>query len=180
MAFAVGLRFNFSGLQDVSRTLMAVEGRAMDFTPAWPHVADALRLIAKQNFASEGAHGGAPWQGLAASTQADRRRNGFNPGHPILKRSGALEYSLTGITSDSLIVETATSFRFGSFVPWFPYHQSTAPRSRLPRRAPINLTAADKDEAIRPLRVYLRGGEPNGRSLQRYGATFAPTTGGFR
>ena len=152
------IRIGLSGEQDVSRALMALESHVSDLTPAWDFVDQVFHAVVKQQFASEGGHGGEPWKPLARRTQLERRRLGYGPAHPILRRTGALERSLTTINSDAISVHLPLQYRRGTGVEYFGYHQSLAPRTRLPRRAPIQLTADDKHELIKPVHVYLREG----------------------
>jgi hypothetical protein len=102
------------------------------------------------------------WPQLAASTQADRRRKGFSPAHPILHRTGMLERALT-IGEGAFVATTPTSLRYvlGEDVDYFKYHQSNRPRTRLPRRAPVLLSEDDKTEIVRPIRLWITGRDPN-------------------
>jgi phage gpG-like protein len=156
----VPFRFTFTieGDRQVDKTLAAYADRVSDLTPAWNGVDQAFRAIVREQFASEGAHGGTPWPALAARTQRDRQRHGFPPAHPILFRTGRLERSLTDLSADTISLHSARRYAIGSAVEYFPYHQSRKPRARLPRRAPIEFTADDRYELIRPIRLYLRPG----------------------
>jgi phage gpG-like protein len=52
---------------------------------------------------------------------------------------------------------TALGLSIGTDVEYFKYHQSNKPRKRLPRRAPVLLTADDRHALMRPIRLYLTG-----------------------
>lgn len=173
------INISLSGEQDVSRGLEALETHLSDLTPAWPGVDDVFHAIVRQQFATEGQHGGNTWPALARRTQLERRSLGYGPAHPILRRTGALERSLTTINSDAISVHLPLQYRRGTGVEYFGYHQSLAPRKRIPRRAPIHFTADDRHELARPIRIYIRGGISTGQGLRVYaGQSFAPTTGG--
>jgi hypothetical protein len=43
----------------------------------------------------------------------------------------------------------------------FAFHQSTRPRKKLPRRAPVLLTADDRTAMMHPVRLYVTGRDPN-------------------
>jgi phage gpG-like protein len=156
----VQLHVELEGEVVVDRMLRGIEERAADVSGAWPAVVAVFRDVVGKAFATEGGSTGAPWKPLARSTQAERRRLGFPPAHPILRRTGALARSLT--TPDGAIVSTTpTTLRIGSAVPYFRYHQSNEPRTRLPRRAPVNLTADDRTALMHPLRLWVTGRDPN-------------------
>lgn len=176
----VDIEITLQGVGEVSRRLRAKREAMQDLTPAWPAVDEVLRDIARQEFASEGAQGGEPWQGLAPRTQNERRRLGYGPAHPILQRTQRLARSLTSLTGDTITVHKENYYAFGTAVEYFKYHQSKLPRTRLPRRAMLVLTADDKNEIMRPIRVHLRGGDPSRRTQarDRHASSFQQTTGG--
>ena len=152
------LNITLEGEDTVVRRLRARVDRMRDLTPAWPQIDEVLRAIVRLQASSEGGRGGAPWQPLAKRTQDERRRLGYGPAHMMLQRTGALVRSLTSLTGDTITVHEAQYYAFGSADPKFKYHQSNQPRARLPRRALLQLTADDKNDVVRPIRVYLREG----------------------
>lgn len=167
------VRISISGEQDVARRLLGFEVYLTDLTAAWPGVDDAVHAIMAQQFASEGEHGGAAWAPLRPATIADRRRKGFGPAHPILRRTGTLSRSWTSLSGDAISVHAPKAYRRGSGTPYYRY--------LINKRPIVRLTAADKNEIMRPLRVYIRSGLPSdGTALARHVDTFAPTTGGAR
>jgi phage gpG-like protein len=167
----ITIAIGITGHSDVSLMLRGVEERAKDLTPAWPEVVRTFRAIVENQFATEGAHGGAPWQPLARATQLDRVRNGLQPGHPILVRTGALKRSLTADSGDAIVAMTPTQLRVGSGVEYFPFLEGGT--SRMPARPPVELTSDDLDHLMRPIAVYLRpksgtiGAAPARAALQR-------------
>ena len=176
------VRLGISGETDVARRLEAFALYVSDLTPAWPAVDRAVQSVIAAQFASEGAHGGEIWKPLKPRTQRERQRLGFQPSHPILRRTGDLEKSLTQGTGDTISAHLPLQYRYGTAVPYFVYHQSKAPRTRLPRRAPVEFAADDRNAVMRPIRVYVRGGLPGGSgdyALRNYAAQFQ-TTGGAR
>lgn len=145
----------------LDRALLDLEGRATAPLSDPTVVREVVALFRKHvaaAFASEGASTGAPWKPLAASTQADRKRHGYPPAHPILERTGKLERALT--IGDGARISTSPQklvYQLNEDVGYFKYHQSTSPRARLPRRAPVLLTADDRHEIMGPIRLYLTG-----------------------
>jgi phage gpG-like protein len=171
-----------AGEADVDRMLRGLDEAASDLSPAWPAVDAVLHQVIAQQFRSEGAHGGSPWAPLAHRTQLQRRRLGFGPAHPILRRTGTLMRSLTDSTaSGALRVHLPLAYRFGSLVEYFGYHQSTAPRKVIPRRAPVQLTFDDATELMRPIRLHLTGRDSarTRRQDARLQSTFSQGPGGL-
>lgn len=157
----VRIRMRLEGEAIIDRVLAGIEDRASDLTPAWPGVLAAFYVITRQAFATEGASTGATWPQLKPRTQAERRRQGYQPAHPILQRTRALARALTG--EGGAFASTAPrrlALRLSSEVDYFKYHQSTRPRRRLPRRAPVLLTADNRTQLIHSIRLYLTGRAP--------------------
>jgi hypothetical protein len=164
------MTLSVEGLPEVDRMLQGVESRTQDVSPAWPKVVEVFHAIVARAFASEGGSTGAPWPQLAPRTQLQRRRIGLPPAHPILERSGALKRALT--TGEGAYVRsTATRLEYllSSEVGYFKYHQSRAPRTRLPRRAPVLLTGDDKNALVFPIRLYVTGRDLNAQRRQAVG-----------
>lgn len=153
----IRIRLEFEGEVLVDRLIAGIESRASDFRPVWPDVVRAFRTIAARAFATEGESAGGAWPELAERTQRDREREGYNPTHPILQRTQRLMRSLTLDGGEGFANTTATSLEIGSNVEYFKYHQSNKPRTKIPRRPVINLTADDRVEIMRPIRLYLTG-----------------------
>lgn len=159
----------------VKRDLLQFGRNLEDVSEGWDEVGDIMRNAVREQFASEGARGGDKWPELAESTKRsraammglsvrggglrDRRGRYASAGHPILRVTDELMDSLTR-KFDPQHVEDAsgTSLRFGSTVPYAVFHQSTDPRTRLPRRAPVVLTEGDKRGITKALqKATLRG-----------------------
>jgi phage gpG-like protein len=154
----------------IDRKLQALEGRTRDMRPAYPEVIRIFRDLARQAFASEGAStASGQWAPLKPATIADRERQGFPGEHPILQRTRTLMRSLTEETSDSINVQTPTYLGIGSADPKVVYHQSKAPRTRLPRRAMVDLTEDDKHRIFLPLRRHVTGNDPSAATRGRIG-----------
>lgn len=174
------IRIGVSGAQDISRGLMALEAHVSDLSDAWSFVDQVFHDIVRQQFASEGGHGGRPWAPLAQRTILARRQIGLGA-RPILRRTGTLERSLTTLNSDALSVHTALQYRRGSLVEYGVFHQRGT--RTMPARPPIELTNQDKEELVRPIRVYVRQGLEELRKLTKASnpaGGYEPTTGGSR
>lgn len=112
-------------------------------------VRDLMQKAVRLQFETEGEFSGERWQELAPRTLDDKAK------HPewrqeILRRTDRLYDSLTSVTEDTDEEITATSYAFGTLVPWGRYHQSTEPRTKIPRRPFI------PDELPQPYIVKLK------------------------
>jgi phage gpG-like protein len=166
----ITISVRLDGALVVDRKLEAIGERAQNLMPAYPGVIQVFREIARQAFGTEGAStASGAWAQLKPATIKDRERKGFPGAHPILQRTQRLMRSLTDETGDTINVETPTYLGIGSATPYVAYHQSTAPRTRLPRRAIIDLTDDQKSQLFLPLRRYVTGYDPNAPIRGRIG-----------
>lgn len=152
----------------IDRMLEGLEERAKDLRPAWPELVTVFQKITKAAFDTEGKSTGAPWAPLALRTEKDRERQGYPPKHPILQRTQSLQRALT--TGEGAYVKTTAdslAYLLAPHLDYFIYHQSRRPRTKLPRRAPVLLTADDRHELFRPVRLYLTGRDPNAPQRSR-------------
>lgn len=85
----------------------------------------AADYYANQGFNSQGGVFGSPWARLKTSTLL--RKTKRYPGRPPLVATGAMRDSFTHVAGSQQVL-------IGNKVDYFKYHQSTAPRLRLPRR----------------------------------------------
>jgi hypothetical protein len=165
----ITFRMYFEGEAILARDLDGIAERAEDMRPAWPAVIAYFRQMVEKAFATEGASTGQKWPGLKLATAQDRLRKGFAGFHPILQRTGELKRSIDG-GGGGFVEATTTSLAIGSNDPVFWYHQSRKPRKRLPRRAPVLTTAADRTELMRPVALHLRGLDPSAPVIRRSAA----------
>jgi hypothetical protein len=148
---------HLEGEEVIQRQLAGLEEHMTDLTPAWPSVLKVFRGIMKQVFATEGGSTGSPWAQLAESTVKQRQREGFPGRHPILARTHMLERALVSEGGASVVVMLPKYFAVAVDLDYFKYHQSKLPRTKLPRRAPINLTQDNKTALLHPIRLYVTG-----------------------
>jgi phage gpG-like protein len=95
------------------------------------------------------------WEPLAASTQADRARRGYEPAHPILWRTGDLATSLSERGAGGNIFETTSnSLRVGTSMPDASFHQYGT--SRMPPRPVVGLTRDRSQAIVRTVGDYVR------------------------
>lgn len=167
---AVRLGAQLEGLDEIVEKIGGIEARAQDPQPALHVVANLLEAHVARTFATEGAHGGRPWPPLAASTVEARTRRwgyyrrwapvaGAGGVGPILTWHGRLARSFRRGGVAHIRIVTPSGLTWGSGVTYGIYHQSTKPRFRLPRRAPIQFRDDFQRREIlfQPVRLYLQG-----------------------
>jgi phage gpG-like protein len=107
--------------QNFDRALDNFQAVLADNSEALAAVADDLRQMIAEQFATEGAAGGTPWAPLAPSTV--RRTRGARGG--ILYATGALLGSLTDPGAPGHVEQLdEQSLLFGSELPYAIYHQT--------------------------------------------------------
>jgi phage gpG-like protein len=132
----------------VKRDLARFGDNLIDWSHAFDQVGAIMRAASEAQFDTEGGHASGKWRELAESTKVKRG----DDGHPILQVTGALKDSLTRKFDPSHIeVASRDVLRFGSTVPYGVYHQSTLPRTKIPYRPPVGLTAGDKIAIVKTL-----------------------------
>lgn len=140
----------------VRRRMLRLADRIEDASGAFRAVARILERSTRANFASEGASSGPAWRELAPATRARKARLGLDP--RILRATGRL-YSALVDEGHAEHVEHAGphELRWGAAVPYGVYHQSTAPRTKIPYRPPVRLTEVDKRAVVRELQRAIVG-----------------------
>lgn len=139
-----------------------------DWRPAWEDIATLVEDGAVEQFRTEGARGGAPWQDLTIEyDRAKTRRWGVRP---LLVASGK-GYGAVANRYDPNHVRKldAMEMRVGaddSAVPYMKYHQSGTlgsfqsdrrGPSGMPRRRPMFLTKKDRVDVLRRLQKHAIG-----------------------
>jgi phage gpG-like protein len=143
----------------VSREMLRVKDHAMDMRPAFHKLHESFIGAEKYQFNTQG--GSERWAPLAASTIAYKARHGLDP--RILHATLRLRKSLTTFEGEDHIFEiTEDEMLVGSRTPYGIFHQSRQPRTRLPRRPPVNLTETLKRRWIKYLQTYLMTGAVTG------------------
>lgn len=164
---------SISGIEEIVERIGGIHERARDPSPALEVVANLLELHVQRNFATQGAQGGLPWPPLADSTvQARTRRWGYyrrwaptagvGGAQPVLVWHGRFKRSFTRGGVAHIRHVSPSGLTWGSGVVYGIYHQSTRPRTRLPRRPPIAFRDDFQKREIlfQPLRLYVQGVPP--------------------
>ena len=134
------ITFSIEGDVEMLRQLQGVSRDLKSWDKEFKQVGSFLLKTFKQNFDTEGRTLGVPWQSLKPSTVAQKQRLGY-PSN-ILVRTGRLKESFKAKAgSFSVVISNPT--------PYFVYHQSKAPRSKLPRRVMMRLDEKRKQEIVK-------------------------------
>jgi len=142
------LRFTIEGVPELSRILEVTHKKVSDFrVPLWKSSRLILNDVERQFVTEGGLSGG--WTPLTASTVAGRLRAGYGGAHPILQKTGSLRKSFYAYVDSKKTVISSKS-------PYFAFHQSRAPRTRLPRRAMLLLVERTRQNIIEEFHKHLR------------------------
>jgi phage gpG-like protein len=110
-----------TNFDQIERTLATYQASLADNSEALATVADDLRAMIAEQFATEGASGGAPWVPLAPSTLRKARRTRAG----ILDSTGALLGSLIDPGAPGHVeVMSGQELLFGSALPYAIFHQT--------------------------------------------------------
>jgi len=145
------LQFDVMGDQQVVRSFSRFAESVKDLSEPFREIVRDFHEIEKKQFESEGGYGSGGWQPLASSTIEEKQRRGFPL--QIMVRTGDLRDVLTGGKSgyeDIKPLELKIMM-----LAYGKYHQSTAPRTKLPRRPLIELTEGDKTRWTKIIHQYL-------------------------
>lgn len=134
------------------RTLQQVEGTITNLAPLWPDVAAVIRSIFKEQFDTQGGHGGAVWAPLT-HPYAERKELEW-PGKTILRASDEMFESFTVPgASGAIYLFTPRQLIMGSSLERATWHQEGT--ERMAARKIINLTAKDEERIIDVLEANL-------------------------
>lgn len=96
---------------------------------------EAARYYSNQGFNSQGGVFGARWSPLKRATTLRKARK--YPGRPPLVASGKMRDGFTYTAGSNQVL-------IGNKMDYFKYHQSTAPRSKIPRRVTMGINSPIK------------------------------------
>lgn len=131
------LTASIEGEKQLSRRLMIASDGVSDFSVPLGKIGGELLRATDLQFQTEGKlYGGWP-----------PRRD--NKPHPLLQLTGRLRHSFSDeVRKDFVRV-------FSSGVPYFKYHQSNKPRSRLPRRVMLKIDNQRKTFIVKAFQEYI-------------------------
>ena len=152
------LSLDIDGDRELSRKLHGLLNRVTDLEPVFKAIAADWSLTMARKFASGGAYeAGTDAQGQANPAWAPLSpryaawKAAHYPGSTILQRTGALRQAAV----NPQVTTSATSLRLVVDNAWALYHQSSRPRTRLPRRPFASLTAKQKSRWVKAFRDHI-------------------------
>lgn len=140
------LTWSIEGQVQLARRLNIVASSVKDWTPAFQEAADKLESIFSNDvFRTQGAIIGESWQPLKPKYLAQKVKQGF-PADTLVK-TGRLKASFfSEVHSDHATI--------GNRSPYFKYHQSKEPRTRIPRRIMMKLGNPQKEIVVKIFHTY--------------------------
>jgi phage gpG-like protein len=125
---SVSVSVNISGDTATIDKINALKESLENFSQAFKTLgAELVSYASNQVFSTQGGVYGTPWKSLAASTQAYKVKH--------YRQYASLPLIATGLMKNSFdFLATPNTLTIGNTAPYFVYHQSSAPRTKLPRR----------------------------------------------
>lgn len=147
------LHFTVEGISEIGRVLGLENTKLSNFKVPLTKSAGFIMSDIQSNFDTEGqlaaeVTGGEKWQPLKKGTIAGRIRAGFSAS-PILQRTGALRKSFYSLVDEKKALISSRS-------PYFAYHQSRMPRTKLPRRVMLILREHTKENIVQEFNTFLK------------------------
>lgn len=142
------LRFSIDGEVQLSKILLGVSAAVQDWTPALSKSSeDLIEVLSYDVFETEGEAIDEVWAPLSPAYAKQKER--IYPGETILTASGLMRESFTSLVDP-------TSLTIGNAMEYFKYHQSSAPRTKLPRRVMMRLNENMKDMVIKNFQTQMQ------------------------
>ena len=114
------------GGKEVKAKLLKLGPSLLKFKPEFKEIGEEVsKYYAGQVFASRGKVIGEPWKALTPAYK--RRKAKRYPGAGLLVATGKMQESFQAAATDTGVTITNTA-------PYFKYHQSTEPRTKMPYR----------------------------------------------
>jgi phage gpG-like protein len=141
------LQFVIDGQVQLSRVLLGISSTILDWTPAFAQSAeDLIEVFSYDVFESEGEAIDEVWAPL--SPKYAIRKEKTYPGTGLLEATGLMRESFWSLVDP-------TSLTIGNAAEYFKYHQSTAPRMKIPRRAMLKLTENMREQIVKNFQTQL-------------------------
>ncbi len=140
--------WSIEGEQQLSRRLIGLGTGLRDYQKPFNRSANMLQsLFSNEVFDTQGAVIGEQWKRLSPYTVAQKARRGL----PIvpLQSTGRMRRSFkTQVSTDQAVIYNTAEY--------FKFHQSKAPRSRLPRRVMMKLGILQREQIIKVFQAYIQ------------------------
>lgn len=125
-----------------------------NLVPAFNQIARIFWRAEADQFDTEGARGGVPWEDLKEPYRS--RKSKTFPGRPILVATGLMRASLMGGNSNAVFSVSPTQMKIGTSVPYARFHQSGT--RKMARRPVIMMTEDDAKEFARQIQLHIMKG----------------------
>ncbi len=129
------LKVTLEGEAQVSRRLLIVSDGITDFTSPLRNIGSELQKTFQDNFSQQGALFGG-WQ---------ERKKDYP--WPILNKTGRLRQGFQQNLGTELVIFNP--------VPYFVYHQSNKPRSKMPRRVMMKVDNDRRNFIVKEFQLYV-------------------------
>lgn len=140
------LSWSIEGQEQLVRNLTNVGKGIKDWAPAFKEAADKLKKVFSDDvFKTRGAIINEKWDPLKPRYLAQKVKGGF-PSDPLVKTGKMKEDFQSIVKTDMAEIWNATQY--------FKYHQSSAPRSKLPRRVMMKLAENQKQIVVKIFHTY--------------------------
>lgn len=123
------------GVKELDRRLMISADNLEDFTAPFTSIERYLLNTWQMNFDARG--------GLFGGWPAAKK----DYGHPLLEDTREMRDSFTSNVTSQFV-------EFGNSSDYFKFHQSSAPRTRLPRRVMMKLDQERKDQVVKTFQQW--------------------------
>ena len=142
------LEWSIEGETQLSRVLLGMESNLKDYTEPFKQSADFLKqTFSVDVFNTQGAAIGEKWKRLSPYTVAQKARQGM-PSTPLIASGNMRASFKTAVSTDQAVITNDA--------PYFKYHQSKEPRSKIPRRVMMKITEQSKETIVKYFQEYIR------------------------
>lgn len=141
----IDLKWKIEGEKQLARRMNIISKGVKTYTPVFKDAANKLKAVF-EDFGNEGREIGESWEKLKPSTIEQKSKKGYSSS-PLIK-TGDMQKSFTTLyKTDYAAVWNTTSY--------FKYHQSSSPRSKLPRRVMMKLGSKQKEMVVKLFHEYV-------------------------
>lgn len=135
--------FEVAGEKQIARRFTRLDAAVEDMTPAFKEITKSFYAGEKLQFETEGGWGSGGWLPLSPAYEAWK-----DPTLPIMEVSGDLKAALTGRvppnTAGNVEIIESNQLILGTDIDYAIYHQSNAPRTKIPQRKVIELPESER------------------------------------
>ena len=142
----LSITWSIEGEVQLARRLRIIATEVKDWTPAFQEASDKLKeIFSTEVFTTQGGIIGESWQPLKPKYLAQKVKSGF-PADTLVKTGRMQKSFFNEVHADHAII--------GNNSPYFKYHQSKEPRSKLPRRIMMKLGNPQKEIVVKVFHTY--------------------------